>query len=136
MKIMGSNNTSVNDFLWMAKQGLDFVNKHSSNDDTIRVDGVKDENKIVLLFDVPGVEKNDITINVEDDIVIIQYDKNSQNNDKFPYFIKERKWGHFKKSVKLPHPVDINNINASIKNGVLKLVFNRIESKRVKVNII
>ncbi len=80
------------------------------------VDTIVDEKeKIVkLIAEMPGVEKTDVKIVVEDKIVDL-----SAEHDEKKYHVK----------VPLKHKVDENSAKASYKNGILELVFKLVEEK-------
>jgi len=80
------------------------------------VDTIVDEKEKVvkLIAEMPGVEKTDVKIVVENNIVDI-----SAEHDKKKYHVK----------VPLQHKVDENSAKASYKNGILQLVFKIVEEK-------
>ncbi len=80
------------------------------------VDTIVDEKeKIVkLIAEMPGVEKADVKIVVENKIVDI-----SAEHDEKKYHVK----------VPIKHKVDENSAKASYKNGILELVFKLVEEK-------
>ncbi len=80
------------------------------------VDTIVDEKEKVvkLVAEMPGVEKTDVKIVVEDKIVDL-----SAEHDEKKYHVK----------VPLEHKVDENSAKASYKNGILQLVFKIVEEK-------
>jgi len=80
------------------------------------VDTIVDEKEKVvkLIAEMPGVEKSDVKINVQDKIVDL-----SAEHDEKKYHVK----------VPLKHKVDENSAKASYKNGILELVFKLVEEK-------
>ncbi len=80
------------------------------------VDTIVDEKEKVvkLVAEMPGVEKTDVKIVVEDKIVDL-----SAEHDEKKYHVK----------VPLKHKVDENSAKASYKNGILQLVFKIVEEK-------
>jgi len=80
------------------------------------VDTIVDEKEKVvkLVAEMPGVEKTDVKIVVENKIVDI-----SAEHDKKKYHVK----------VPLQHKVDENSAKASYKNGILQLIFKIVEEK-------
>jgi len=83
----------------------------------------------------PGVRVEDININLIDNSLVIEGDKKADYKD-IPYIRRERDFGRFSKSIKLPFKVDVNNINATMKDGILivKLVKSE-EAKPKKIEI-
>ena len=80
------------------------------------VDTIVDENEKVvkLIAEMPGVEKTDVQIVVENKVVNI-----SAEHDQKKYYAK----------VPLKNKVDENSAKASYKNGILQLVFKLVEDK-------
>ena len=83
------------------------------------VDAIVDEKEklVKLVAEMPGVEKNDVKIVVQDKIV----DISAEHGEK-KYHVK----------VPLQYKVDENSAKASYKNGILELIFNKIEDKKPK----
>ena len=83
------------------------------------VDTIVDEKeKIVkLVAEMPGVEKTDVKVVVENKIVNL-----SAEHDEKKYHVK----------VPLKHKVDENSAKASYKNGILQIVFKLIEEEKPK----
>jgi len=83
------------------------------------VDTIVDEKEKVvkLIAEMPGVEKTDVKIVVENKIV----DLSAEHDDK-KYHVK----------VPVQHKVDENSAKASYKNGVLQLVFKLVEEEKPK----
>lgn len=89
----------------------------------------KDELEIRAL--VPGIESTDMDIHLVNDSLMIEGEKKDdyENN---PYIRKERQFGKFNKSVKLPYRVDANNINAQLANGILIIKLRKSEEAKPK----
>ena len=80
------------------------------------VDTIVDEKEktVKLVAEMPGVEKSDVKIVVEDKTVDL-----FAEHDEKKYHVK----------VPLQHKVDENSAKASYKNGILELVFNVVDEK-------
>ncbi|MFB5612586.1 MAG: archaeal heat shock protein Hsp20 [Nitrosarchaeum sp.] len=83
------------------------------------VDSIVDEKEklVKLVAEMPGVEKSDVKILVQDKVVDI-----SAEHDKKKYHVK----------VPIKYKVDENSAKASYKNGILELVFKLIEDEKPK----
>ena len=66
----------------------------------------------------PGIKVEDIDLQLVNGTLTIEGEKKVDYQDK-PYIRKERRFGKFKKSMKLPYSVDVNNILANMKDGIL-----------------
>ena len=81
----------------------------------------KDEFIIELL--VPGILKNNLSIDVEDNLLTIKHQLDNQSKPEEVNYIKFGfKKGAFNKEFKLPENIDYANISASFENGILAVV--------------
>ena len=84
------------------------------------VDVNETDNSFVLTADIPGLTKKDIKVNVANGKLSISGERTyetDQENDNYHY--RERRFGTFDRSFKLPDTVDEEKISASFKNGIL-----------------
>jgi len=103
----------------------------ASRSDFPYVNLYEDGDNIELRAIIPGVESKDIDIQLTQDGLIITGERKSDLKDK-PYIRKERDFGKFKKSVKLPYSVDREKINASLKDGILTVTLTKSEEAKPK----
>ena len=92
------------------------------------------ENGIVILVEIPGVTEDCVDIMVEDGVLTVKGEKKlpyDKNGDTF--FRLERNFGKFSRSFSLPNSVDINNIKASLREGVLKVEISKKDEVKPKV---
>jgi len=97
----------------------------------------KDKN-FILDFEAPGFDKKDIDISIEDGYLKVSGKKELKNEvKKEDYHLLESSFGTFERSFKLPENVDIENIDASFKNGMVELSIPKIieESKVKQISI-
>lgn len=81
------------------------------------------ENSFEIEFAVPGMKKEDFKINLENNILTVsseKEEKNEENSDKFTR--KEFSVRSFSRSFTLPKTVDIEKIEASYTDGLLKVL--------------
>ena len=80
------------------------------------------ENELTVEVDLPGLDKKDIKVNVENNDLTIEGEKSSvEKEEGRRYHRTERVSGSFKRSLRLPMHVDANKISAAHKDGVLNL---------------
>jgi HSP20 family protein len=88
---------------------------------------------------MPGLERKDVQISVEDDVLTIRGEKKveSEQDDKNKnYHLTERSYGVFYRVLQLPPGVDPSKIQATMSNGVLKITIPkpaRSEAKKIEV---
>ena len=86
------------------------------------VDMYEKDGKYYLTAELPGVQKDDISINVEGDVVTLSGKKESKREEKdASYYFSETRQGSFSRSFRLPQSVDEDKVNARFKDGVLTL---------------
>ncbi len=78
-----------------------------------------------------GVKPEDVSVELVNNSIIIEGEKKSDYTE-HPYIRKEREFGRFKKSVKLPYRVDAGNVQASMKDGILTLKLTKSEDAKPK----
>jgi HSP20 family protein len=93
-------------------------------------DLIVEDKKYILTIEIPGVEEKDVSINVADNTMTITGEKKQEVKEKNSnYYRVERSYGSFQRILSLPDDVDQDNINASIKKGVLKISMPRVEKE-------
>lgn len=82
----------------------------------------EDENKFNIELSAPGFTKEDIQVEVEENVMTIsgEYKTENEQTDK-TFTRKEFSYGSFKRSFTLPENVNTENIGAKYENGILKL---------------
>jgi len=92
---------------------------------------------LVIRAEVPGVEKNEIDISVEDTRLAIQGERKREAEFKEDSAYRlERSFGSFTRSFVLPKTVDASRIGATYRNGVLEISLPKAEvAKPRKISI-
>jgi HSP20 family protein len=103
------------------------------------LDVAETKNEIVVKAEVPGLEPKDIDISLSDGLLTIKGEKKQEREEKEEnYHLVERTYGSFTRSIRLPKEVQSDKINASYKNGILKVVLPKSEEakkKEVKIKV-
>ena len=79
---------------------------------------------VLATIEIPGVKKDDININIEDDRLEIKVEKKDEfkeEDKKRGMYRLERRYGGYFRTMPLPETVDPNKIKATYSNGVLEL---------------
>jgi len=80
------------------------------------------DNEIVVRVEVPGMEKEDISITIEGNTLYLSGEKRYERETRdSTYHVMERAYGAFQRSIPLPRNVDADGAKASYKNGVLSI---------------
>ncbi len=78
------------------------------------------ENEIRVSAELPGVGEEDVDVSLNDDVLTIRGEKKFEREDeKENFHFVERSYGTFQRSLRLPFPVDPEQVKASFENGVL-----------------
>jgi HSP20 family protein len=97
---------------------------------------IKESDKdYVVSVEVPGISKDDVDIRVEGNTLIITGEKKQEKKeDKENYHCVERHYGSFERMLTLPQDANADNINASFKDGVLRIDIKR-QAKSVPAEV-
>jgi HSP20 family protein len=95
----------------------------AANDWSPAVDVKEDNEKYVIMADVPGVDPKDIDVSMENGVLTIRGERHSEHSEEKENLKRvERSYGSFYRRFTLPDNVDVDNIHASGKNGVLSIM--------------
>jgi len=95
------------------------------------VDVIDRDTDIVITVDLPGVDKNDISISVKDNMLEISAEKKTAGeHEQEGYLRRERGYSRFYRAIRLPTPVDESKAHASFNNGVLEITMPKTEKKK------
>ena len=89
--------------------------------------------------DLPGVKKEDIHVDLKDNVLTISGERRTKKEVKEKdYYKKESSYGKFQRSFTLPENTDAENIEANSKDGVLEVVIPKMkksskETKKIKI---
>lgn len=80
--------------------------------------------------DLPGVKKEDISVKIENNVLTLKGERKSKEEvKKEDYYKMESSFGCFSRSFSLPENVDVENIHAENKDGVLEITLPKKERK-------
>jgi HSP20 family protein len=123
------------EFLGVNRRKMDLQNF----DWTPRVNVEEHEDRFEITADLPGMEKENINIEVQDNVLTIKGERKYEKEEKeAEYHICERSYGTFQRAFTLPENVKTDDIDAEYKDGVLKLALPKIEPakpKEIKVKV-
>ena len=96
------------------------------------VDIIDADKEIVVIADIPGVQKENISVNIKDDIMEIKASRGEEKEEKKRdgYWRRERSYNQFYRSIQLPVSVDEKRAKASFKNGVLEVRLPKLEIEK------
>lgn len=95
------------------------------------VDVVELDDEILLIAELPGVEKDNIKISVNNGVLNLSGEKKMSETEKNDcYHCSERFFGPFERVFNLPATVNESKIKADFKDGVLKIRLPKTESAK------
>ena len=97
------------------------------------VDVYEDKDHVVIKAEIPGLAKEDISVQVTDSTLMIKGEKKREEEVKEDdYYRCERAFGAFTRAVNLPCDVKADQVKASFKNGVLEVRMPKTEEAKKK----
>ena len=92
-----------------------------------RVDVREHEDEVIVVADLPGVEKDTVTLNLINPRALeIACERNRETEEKMEgYYVRERVSGSLRRIVALPADVMEENSRARFKNGVLEVILKK-----------
>ncbi|HHW21608.1 MAG TPA: Hsp20/alpha crystallin family protein [Clostridiaceae bacterium] len=107
-----------------------FFARVSSWTSPIRADVKETDNEYIVEAEMPGVRKEDIIIDLNNDVLTLGVDvKQERNEDEDGYIYRERRSGSFRRSFTVPN-IDNEKVKASYKDGLLTVVLPKAEPEK------
>ena len=89
---------------------------------SLSLDVIRRDDSIVIRADIPGIEPDEVEIEVEDGILTVSGEHSGESEEKDEHYVRrERHFGSFSRSMSLPPGVDADAIEATTTNGVLEV---------------
>ncbi|WP_374681191.1 Hsp20/alpha crystallin family protein [Accumulibacter sp.] len=97
----------------------------------------EDDSRLVVRLELPGMDKQDMNIEIGDDVLVISGEKHFQReSSEGRYRLLQCAYGSFRRVVPLPVPVLADASTASYTNGILRIELSKAEPGRPKVRTI
>ena len=86
------------------------------------LDVLHEDGDIVVRAELPGVKLEDVDITIHNGVLTISGERKAeQQREGSGYYVRERRYGSFRRSMTLPQGVDENSIHARFDGGVLEV---------------
>lgn len=91
------------------------------------------DKEIIVRVEVPGMEKEDCRITIEDNLLKLSGEKRfARESHGSTYHVMERAYGSFQRTIPLPRHVDIDKAEATYRNGVLNIRLPKMASETAR----
>ena len=90
------------------------------------------DDKIGIVAEIPGLDKKNVTVEVEEDVLIISGDKHGFDSDGGKCITRELKQSAFTRSFNLGEYLDGKNVSATFKDGMLSISIPKKEPEKPK----
>ena len=94
------------------------------------VDIVENDASFTLFADLPGVAKEDLTIRVDGDNLVIEGVLSAQSPEEMDLIYGEAQFSAYRRQFTLSRELDRSKIEASLNNGALKLTIPKLEEAK------
>ena len=88
------------------------------------------EHALTMIMEMPGVDKSEVDVSVEDGVLTIQGQIDFTKYEGMQPVYTEYNIGHYRRSFSLSNKVDQSRISAEMKDGVLTLVVPKAEEAK------
>ena len=97
------------------------------------VDVMETDDEFQIRAELPGVEKKDVKLSVENGVLLISGHREQEKEEKGKRYHKiERAYGNFARSFTVPEAVDAEKVTAELKHGLLTVRLPKSEKARPK----
>jgi len=122
MSLQRSMNRMFDD---MFRNGMPTATSHGEEGGMImpQMNVSETENEVRITAELPGVSEKDVDITLDDDMLTIRGEKRMEKkDDKENYHFVERSFGQFRRTLRVPHSIKADQVQARVENGVLTVV--------------
>jgi HSP20 family protein len=101
------------------------------------VDVYEDEHNLVLKLEIPGINEEDLDVQVENSTLTVKGERKFEKEEKEENFHRiERRYGSFQRSFRLPNTINTENVEAHYDKGILKIALGkRAEAKPKQIKV-
>ena len=104
------------------------------NGNTLALDVDETNDNFVVTADLPGINPENIEVTVHDDMLTINAEmpERTVEHESGKALVRERRYGRFSRSLRLPHSVNSEGVVADFREGTLTLTLPKAENAKVK----
>ena len=130
--------TSTFDTLWNFQRAMenamsaDYFGPSTCASGTPKLNLFQEDENSVVTVELPGLKKEDLSIEVQGEKLRISGERHSQVDEKASLHRRERRDYRFDRTITLPHEVDDTKVEAELKNGILAILLPMKEEHKPK----
>ena len=103
----------------------------------LALDVYETTDRLIIKARVAGVNKSDLDVSISDNQLSIRGTLNSGDDaEAVNYYVQECYWGEFSRSITLPVQVKEDEIEATLKDGVLTIGFRKVQETVKKIQVL
>ena len=103
------------------------------NEWTPAFDIAENDKDYVVTAELPGIDIKDMEISISDGILSVKGEKKQEKDEESEgYHRIERRYGSFQRSFRIPGKVESDKVDASYKDGILKVLLPKAEGTETK----
>ncbi len=93
------------------------------------------EDAYVIEADIPGISKDDVRLEVQDNVISLKGERKNEKKDENNngYHRIERRYGSFQRSVQIPGGFKSQGVEAKFENGVLRITLPKPDERKPRV---
>jgi len=100
------------------------------------VDIYETDTEIVILAELPGILEDAIDVQLNDGVLILRGEKPSpRDSETDNYYRLERPFGKFSRSFTLPSGLELSDVKASIRDGILKITMIKARNRLKNIKV-
>ncbi len=97
----------------------------------VRLDLYEEGANLVVKASVPAVKPEDMKVELQNDVLTISGEtKKDEERSDHDYYVRERRYGSFARSLELPRAVNADKADAVFENGVLTITLPKADKAR------
>lgn len=101
--------------------------------DQLRIELYESDEAIRITAEVPGIDPGDLDISLQGQVLTLSGEKKVQaEGERENRTYSERRYGAFRRAIQLPCPVEVDDVQAEHRNGIVTITLRKSEAVRPK----
>lgn len=110
-----------------------FTRPRSGADLGITLDVMEQDDSFMVDAVLPGVKPDEVNLQIKDDVLMISGDiKDEHEEKKGNWLRRERRFGHYQRTITLPASIDADQVRATFQDGVLHITLPKSRESRAR----